>query len=68
MNAVAAGRLYDSFPPGQSLSRQAFIRDAVALTDPNQFHIDTQGLLTMRGNAQAERTKIALALKQKGQQ
>ena len=67
MTKLQAGILYDSFPVGQSLSRQDFIRDAVALTDPNQFHLDTQALLGLRSTAQAEKVKIERALKQKGQ-
>ena len=65
MNAVQAGRLYDSFPPGQSLSRQAFIRDAVALTDPDAYHRDTQALLTLRSTAQTEKMKIERALRER---
>lgn len=63
MNAVQAGRLYDSLPSGQSLGRQEFVKQAVALTDPDAYHRDVQTLLTMRGNAQAERTKIERAMR-----
>ena len=66
MNALAAAKMYDSLPPGQTMTRQAFIAQAVILTDPDAYHRDTQSLLTMRGTAQAERTKIEIALKQKG--
>ena len=62
MTKLQAGRLYDSFPSGQSLSRQEFVKQSVALTDPDAYHRDTQTLLGLRSTAQAEKVKIERAI------
>mgnify|MGYP001583867842 CR=1 FL=1 len=63
MDALKAARIYDSFPPGQTMGREAFIKQAVTLTDSDRFQADTQALLTMRSTAQAEKVKIERVLR-----
>lgn len=63
MTNEQAKQLYRSFPQDQTMPEQAFITQAVALTNPNQFHQDARTLLAMRSTAQAERTRIELAMR-----
>ncbi len=62
MNALQASRMYDSFPPGQTMTREAFIKRAVVLTEPDAYHRDAQAILERRSTAQAEKVKIERAM------